>query len=146
MKKAVIVLISIVVVIVLFIYTYWSSIVPDFEPTYTVVELKSDASQESIYLKKKVWGISSDHQVIVISASGEVEFEAQESEEYLYKTSTPFLYEFKDDLLKVYTRRASPIPSNFDSSIKVEQVVLNNSDMLDLLDKHEEKGVKAFSR
>lgn len=146
MKKVIIVTVSIVVVIVLSLFTYWSSTVPDFEPTYNVVELKSDTSQEAIYIKKKVWGISSDHQVIVISTSGDVEFEVQESEEYLYKTSTPFLYEFKDDLLKVYTRQASVIPSGFDSGIKVEQIVLNNPDMMELLEKHEEKGIKVFSR
>ena len=133
-------------VAILAYYVYMSISVPKYEPTYTVLELKSDTLNDSIYLKKKVWGIAANHQVIVISSSGQSEFEPDLESQYVYEGFTPILYEFMGNTLKMYIGKASEVPSNFESKIKIEQVVLDTPSMIELLEKHEEKGIELLSR
>ena len=145
MKKFILIGIVFLVAILAY-YIYLSVSVPKYEPTYTVLELKSDILNDSVYLKKKVWGIAANHQVIVVSSSGQSEFEPDLEKQYIYEGFTPILYEFLGDTLKMYVRKASEIPSSFESAIKIEQVVLDTPEMIELLAKHEERGIELLSR
>ena len=145
MKKLILIGIVFLVAILAY-YIYLSVSVPKYEPTYTVLELKSNTLNDSIYLKKKVWGIAANHQVIVVSSSGQPEFEPDLETQYVYEGFTPILYEFLEDTLKIYVTKASEIPSSFESKIKIKQVVLDTPEMIELLVKHEEIGIELLSR
>lgn len=59
MKK--LILIGIVFLVAILAYYIDLSVsMPKYEPTYTVLELKSDILNDSVYLKKKVWGIAAN--------------------------------------------------------------------------------------
>lgn len=143
MKRTILVLIMLLSALFL-CYLYLSIMAPDYEPTFTIKEIESINTGEKIYLKKKVWGISSDHHIRVISVSDEEKFEPNANDEYLYKGTTPFFYTVNGDTLKVFVRKASEVPPNFNSKIKVEQIILDNPDMMNLFSEHEVMGINRF--
>ncbi len=131
---------------VVWVYLGISGLSPDYSPTFEKVKFVSSNSSDSVFIKSKVWGVSSNSQIIAISNKGDIPFSADSTYDFLFNGWGPFLYKFKNDTLSVFIRSASNKPTNFRSDITVEQKVLSNPEMIDLINNYEEKGLILFSR
>jgi len=141
MKSALVtvsIIIFMVIIIVVFGYLYLS----DLSPVYTIEEIHSKKYKESIYIKKKEWGVTGDYQVIVISKSPSKEFEPDDKYDYIYKWDADFFYKYNNDTLVVYVYKKSQIPMRFDSKITINQNELSNPEMMDLYDNYEDRGLR----
>ncbi len=150
MKKKILISILILILILSVIYgksalNYLRFIIAA-RPDFTKIEFYSDKYDEAIYLKKQVWGLTGDHQIIVISESPKAKFNDAIQKDYRYNGLSPFYYSFKHDTLTVYVRKISQVPQDFHSNIVVVQNELNNVEMHDLMEKYNELGLKEFSR
>jgi hypothetical protein len=85
------------------------------------VEIYSDQYDESIYLKKHVWGIGGNHRECVITESSKMPFIPNEETDYIYKNIRPIFYKFNNDTLTIYTWEIVPIPPEFESKIVIQQ-------------------------
>jgi len=123
-----------------------SGLSPDYTPSFEKVKFISSETSDSVFLKSKVWGVSSNHQIITISKNGEIPFSPDSTNDFMFKGWSPFLYKFENDTLSVFIRSASNEPENFSSDITVVQKILSNSEMMNLIDNYKEKGLMLFSR
>ena len=93
MKKYIIVIgIFLLIFITFLLYLYFR--LPDLGPKVSLVEIYSINFEENIYIKKKVWGLLGNDQVIVVSKSNESSFEPDINREYVFKGLSPFFYNF----------------------------------------------------
>ena len=115
--------------------------IPNFEPQITKVELRSEHYNESLFIKKKIWGITADHQVIIITKSNDAVVEPKIEYDYVYEGMLPFYYQFKDDTLKLFVRKESNIPNKLSTNIKIVQIILNNTEMMNLTKTYIEKNL-----
>lgn len=142
-------LLSIPIALLLFVvwaYLGISGLSPDYSPSFEKVKFFSVGTSDSVFIKSKVWGISSDHQIITISKNGDIPFLADSTNDFVFKGWSPFLYKFENDTLSVFIRSASNTPTNFKSDIKVQQIILSNPEMMNMIDNYKEKGLILFSR
>ncbi|MCX6180485.1 MAG: hypothetical protein NT150_00970 [Bacteroidetes bacterium] len=145
MKKVlVIVVVSALVIIAVtgFVKSCSSDIGSGFEPTYGIKKIHSDTLNADIYIKKKNWGVSGDHQVVVISTSGQEKFEPDSTKDYIFVSE--FFFKASKDSLYIYTDSKAKEPRLFDSKFKVIQVELSNPKMMDLrgYDNFKNKGLE----
>jgi hypothetical protein len=115
---------------------------PEFRPVVTSVAIQSSDRADALYVKRMVWGLTSDHQVIVVSGSPQEEFEPDPSKEYVYKGLSPFFYSYTTDTLTVYVRQRAEVPEQLSTRIHVFQVVLGNPEMMNLMETYHEKGLQ----
>jgi hypothetical protein len=110
---------------------------------FDVIEVSSKNLQSKLFVKKLIWGMTSDNCLITISNSNRKENEPDENENYIYKGLSPFLYKTSGDTLSIYTRKISKIPKNFSTSFKIVQVELENPEMTELIenDNYKNKGL-----
>src|SRR6056297_1683595 len=146
-KKIFIILISVVaILLVVWAYLAISGLTPDYSPTFEKVKLINTQATDSVFIKKKVWGVSADHQVISISQNGEIPFSPDTTNDFIFNTWSPFFYEFEKDTLTVFVSIISKKPQNFNSDITVKQKILTNPEMMNLFDTYKEKGLNLLSR
>jgi hypothetical protein len=112
-----------------------------YKPVFQTATLKLK-SGEVIYLKKKNWGLTFDHQVSVISNSDKNEWKPDSTKEYVFKGLEPFFYKFSNDSLILFTRVNSQIPPNARFNVPIIQKQLTNSQYMDLFDKSDSMLVK----
>jgi len=86
-----------------------------------IIELQSSGSKSHLYIKKKVWGMTAEDQLILISTSPERLYSYNKQTEVIYHGIEPFLYKFQGDSLTVYTYRKAGIPIDFHSDIRIVQ-------------------------
>ncbi len=142
-------LLSIPLIILLFVGWFYfaiSGLSYDYSPSFEKVKFTNSENSDSVFIKKKVWGISANSQVIIISRNGEVPFSPDSINDFVFNSWAPFLYKFENDTLSVFIRLASNTPANFKSDIKIEQIVLSNPEMMNLIDNYKEKGLILFSK
>lgn len=140
MKTILLILVVFLFVIVLvLIYIYVK--LPGFKPEVTIIEIDSEQANEKIYIKRKVWGISADHRIVVISISPETDFEPNPNQEYVYKGFSPIFYRFVNDTLELFVNKLANIPSKMPTEIKINQIVLSNSEMMSLMEDYEGRGL-----
>lgn len=96
----------------------------------------------------KVWGMTSDNQIIIISTSPGKEFAPNKDVDFVYPGLVPFLYKFEHDSLFVYTLKKSNIPLNFHSHIQVIQNEMPYAELYDWFDNeyYKKLGLKMLSR
>ncbi|MFB6454394.1 hypothetical protein ACE38W_03910 [Chitinophaga sp. Hz27] len=113
-----------------------------------VIALQSSNGKSHIYLKKKVWGMTSDNQVIVISNSAKKDFEPNKNADYFYPGLVPFLYKFNRDTLFIYTLERANVPPNFHSDIHVIQNIMDSPELYKLYDNesYRKLGISLLSR
>jgi len=111
-----------------------------------VVELKSSHGKPSIFLKKKVWGMTSDNQIAVISGSGRKDFVPDLSNDYIYNGLSPIFYKLRNDSLEIYVYKCSAVPKLLQTGFKIIQIELENPDMMNLItnDNYKNKGMMVF--
>jgi hypothetical protein len=111
------------------------SIFPEsnYDQDFSMKELSSIDSTK-VYIKQKTWGITGDNQIIVISDSKDREFSNDVDKIYFYQGLTPFFYKLENDTLSIYTSKASAIPRNLKTTLKIVQYVLDNPKMMNLVE------------
>lgn len=143
MKLFIIVIVSLAVIVLAFLWCAYTRL-PDYKATISKVEIYSNNLDERIFIKEKVWGVSANHRVIVVSKSPENDFQPNENCEYVFKGSLPFFYKFENDTLNLYVRRKSTVPEKLSTNIQINQIVLSNPEMMALMDNYGEKGLKTI--
>jgi hypothetical protein len=112
-----------------------------FLPQYEKVEIFSSHYNESIYMKKKVWGLLGDSQIRIISKSPIEKFDPNDSIDYVYHGPDGFYYKFENDTLFIYTDHKSAIPPHIKTKIAIVQI---ESEIGDLIANHEKMGIAKF--
>lgn len=129
-------------ILVVYVTIYWLRFGSAWQPVVSNVEVHIPALNESVFLRKKLWGISYGHQIIWISSQSNKKLECDQKTDYIYKGSSPLFYLVKDKELEVYTSKASPMPVEFKSGVKIIQIELDNPAIMELLTTYESKGLK----
>jgi hypothetical protein len=143
MKKRIF-FISIPIVVILAtigIYFNWDNKNDYFQTTITKLPLKK--GYPPVFIKRTVWGLTGDKQVIVISNVDNKRFKGQKSNEYVYEGLFEMFYKLQRDTLFIYTLISSPVPNEFSTPYKIIQVELNNPELIDLIenDKYKQIGL-----
>jgi hypothetical protein len=115
---------------------------PEIRSQISKVEIYSSGLDETIFIKKKVWGLTGDHQLIVVTKSPTEDFEPNERTEYVYRGLSPFFFIFGNDTLTLYVTSASTVPAEMSTKITIRQIVLTNPEMIRLMETYEEKGLR----
>lgn len=113
---------------------------------YNVVEISSKGGYK-LYIMKKVWGLTSDGQVIVISDSPDKKLNIDSSRQYIYNGVNSFFYKYQNDTLTLYISKIASVPVNLKTSIIVKQVELENPDMMRLIenDHYKKQGLETIN-
>ena len=107
-KLAIVLLLIISTMIVIVIYFKLTDTSSSFQTTVTQLPVKP--SYPPIFIKKMVWGLTGDKQVIVISNSGKKDFKPVKSKEYVYEGLFDIFYKLQNDTLFIYTPVSCPEP------------------------------------
>ncbi|NIG56503.1 hypothetical protein [Chitinophaga sp. Cy-1792] len=91
-----------------------------------IIDLQSPVSKSHLYIKKKIWGMTGEDLLILISNSRAKTYSMDLQTEMAYYRVKPFLYKFEADTLSVYTLKTVPVPPGFYSDIKVVQHVMDS--------------------
>jgi hypothetical protein len=103
------------------------------------------ADEESaIYLKRKTWGITGNHQITIISTNPELEFKADSISDYIFKGFAEVIYKAENKTLKIYSHHKPDIPSYFNSKIEIELIKFKNNAEWRKLEKQAEKNYQVF--
>ncbi len=132
-------------VIIILAFIFYNAF-PDYEVKYEIKEIKFQNDSSPIFIKRKVWGITYDNQIIVISSSPKKKFDSDSTTDYVYEGLSPFYYKFFKDSLFVYTMKKSDVPKNLKTGVKIIQIELENSEMMRLIknDQYKAEGLKTF--
>lgn len=143
-KKAVIVIISVVVLISIAVLVIKNSI-PDMEPVYKSKKL-TFSKLPSLFLKSCQWGLTYDHKVVVLSTDSTEKFSPDSTKEFIYRGASFLYYRTSNDSLWLYLYSKSNRPPFFKSKIKVIQIELENPDMIKLYsnEAYKSKGLIKF--
>lgn len=133
MKPVIIVFAVIVLVGIAFFYFSYPSKNSDVQ--FSVVSLTSRDLKSKLYIKKKVWGMTSDNQLVVLSNSKNKVFTSEDGKSYIYDGVMPLFFKQQMDTIFIYTLKLAPVPKTFKTDFKVIQVFLENPDMMKLIEK-----------
>ena len=142
MKKPLIVFLSGAVVCLLFFYFLGNSDHNILSPSYTVKSIEFDNGKK-LYLKSKVWGISSDKKIIALSTDSTYVIK-DAKKEYIYMQADFLFYQVKRDSLYLYVYNLSKQPLFFQSSVKIKQIQLENREMMGLFHNSDKAEIKKF--
>src|SRR5665647_1360454 len=137
MRKATLIIISVILIIIMSYLFYDGS--QDNGVTYNVKEIHSQNFNSSLFIKQKLWGLTSDNQIIIISTSPTKKFSPNPTTDYIYEGLSPFYYKFHGDTLFVYTMQNSKIPKSFKTKIIIVQTELANPEMMRLVKNYQYK-------
>lgn len=132
MKKALIILTSLLVIILLF----WFGIVVNKtinsldeigKPLFQKKIINFPNKKTKLYLKSKNWGLTGDHKISVISTNPDKEFQPDSISEYIFESFEEIIYYVERDTLKIYARQFPTIPEKFDSEIQIKVMKIENN-------------------
>ncbi len=141
-------LLSIPVVILLFIgwfYLAISGLSYDYSPSFEKIKFTNSENSDSIFIKKKIWGVSANSQIIIISRSGEIPFTPDSTSDFIFSAWSSFFYKFENDTLTTFAPIAFRSPENFNSEITIEQKVLTSPEMINLSKTYKEQDLILFN-
>lgn len=104
----------------------------------------SELTNDTIYLKSKTWGLTSNHKIILIRNYFDEDFKYDSLHDIQIKGEDYIFYELKLDSLILYLEHPVDIPVNFSSKTKVKQVALKGSEFRNLFENHKSLGVDIF--
>jgi len=143
--KKILIIIGVVVIVSLLVFglIFYNGFSEKHEPAISIKEVHSNTLNESIYLKKISWGLTYDHEIVVVSMSSDKKTEPDSTKEFIFLSSEIF-YKVSNDSLYIYTASKVKEPINFNSKFKIEQVELSNPEMMDLrgYDNYKKQGLK----
>jgi hypothetical protein len=142
MKKTIIPMITFLVVIIIIVLVIIRKKTPDFKPIVSVTPVYLEKNDNTLYIKKKNWGLTGDYQVIVLSTNLNKDFSPNKKTEYVFEGLSPFFYKVDNGILTLYVRKVSEIPEIFNLKDFVKQEELTNQEMMTLFDNYKDKGIK----
>jgi hypothetical protein len=142
MKKLWLFIAIALVAIIVYVVIYWWRFTSAWQPVTNHVEIYIPDLNESIYVSKKVWGVSYDHQIVLISSQPKEKVNYDSETDYIYQGLSSLFYKVAGRDLVIYTRKKSPIPKRFNSRANIVQVELDNQDMSTLRADYEKEGLK----
>jgi hypothetical protein len=144
-KRILILSVTIIIILIpIFLITYIYINFPDLKPVVEIKEIRSKIHTDKLYIKKKQWGITGDHQLIVISGSPDENFEPDSNKDYIYKGLEPFYYSFSNDTLKITANIESNVPKEMKTSIVIQQISTGYMKLQELRKNYKEKGLEIF--
>ena len=135
MKKLLITASLILALFVTVWFFFIKNAVPDIKPVYKKVEITSNRINESIFLKRKSWGITSDNETTIISKSSQKEFEPDSTTDFVFKGLSTFFYKQIQDTLWIYVPKKGDIPPKIETKFNIIQIELSNPEIMNLLEK-----------
>jgi hypothetical protein len=144
MKKYLVIASSILVLFVILWALFIRNAVPDMQPVYNKIEISSNLINESIFLKRKSWGITSDNEITIISKSPSKEFEPDSTTDFVFNGVSTFLYKQVQDSLFIYVQKKIVSPPKIETKFQIIQIELSNSEIMNLLenDNYKKNGLK----
>ena len=116
-------------------FTEWDE---TFKPTYIIEQINFPKKEESLYLKRKTWGITGNHQTTEISMNKELKFETDTLSNYVFNGFSEIIYKVEDSTLIIYSHHKPKDPIKFESKIKIDlREYKNNAEWKDLRKKAE---------
>lgn len=99
-----------------------------FEPEYKIQRIYFPEKSTALYLKRKTWGITGNHQITVISTNKDL-FQADTISDYVYNGFSEIIYKAENNKLIIYSHHKPKIPQKFESEIEIElRQYKNNSE------------------
>ncbi len=131
MKMTYVILLSFVLIII----SFWAGV--EFQRTIDAFDELGMTSiktkrldfynyEDALYLKRKVWGISGNHQTMEVTTTLENSKPDNDSDSYIYKGVEKLIYKIEGDTLKLYSIQDPVLPKQFESSIPIEIIKLKN--------------------
>lgn len=132
MKKGYLIIISTLLIIL----SFWFGMKVERElagwdeigkPVFVKKQIYFPKEKTTLYLKRKTWGITGNHQITIISTKPEFEFKADSISDYIFNGFAEVIYKVENDTLKIYSHHKPNIPSKFDSKIEIELIEFKNN-------------------
>jgi hypothetical protein len=144
MKKIILIASTILFLSIVGWLLFINNAVPEIKPIYKQIEIKSKKNNESLFIRQKTWGMTSDNNIIAISNSSKNKFEMDS--DYIYQGYSVFFYRHIEDSLFVYVSKKVEVPPKFFTKFKILQIQLSNTELMNLLanDAYKKKGISLF--
>lgn len=120
--------------------------IPDFEPVVRKFQISTPNAVEPIYVTAKNWGVSYDHQMILISTGKKEGVMYDPETDIKYDGLSPLFSKFSGDTLQLFVRVASKIPDNFYAKVPIRQFILTNVEMQRLVRNYKRLGYTRLDR
>src|SRR5690349_21711483 len=75
-----------------------------------IFEVVSHDKKSTLFIKRKIWGLTLDSQLTVISTSSGEIHDPDTTKDYVYKGLAPFVYQLHADTLMIYTLHPASVP------------------------------------
>ncbi len=113
-----------------------------------VIDVETATSQSHIWIKKKVWGMTAEDQLILVSMSSDWEYGYDKQKELIYHGLIPFLYKIQGDTLMIYTLHTAKIPTAFRTDVQIVQHEMDSMEQRSIFehDRYKELGLQVVSR
>jgi hypothetical protein len=146
-KSLLIVIVFIIVLFYVIGFLAWKRIKFDlFTPEVDMISIHSDRFEETLYIKRMVWGMTGDNQVIVISKSSRKETVTNPNEEFVFQGLGAFYWKYSDDTLEIYYDSKFIPPARSSIKIFIRPIKLNNEKMSVLLNSYRNMGLSTFAK
>ncbi|MFB6317964.1 MULTISPECIES: hypothetical protein [unclassified Saccharicrinis] len=112
-------------------------------PVFDIETIYLPESSTRLYLKKINWGITGDSQIMAISNSSSKNIDVNNKNDFILEGLCQIFYKIESDTLFIYSTNKFKEPSNFNSTINIKQIKLENTEFQSLF-KEANKGIKIF--
>ena len=123
-----------IIIIIFSLYLIWfvyGKSKLDHQPEIFVNKIHSNYLNEDLFIKKVSWGLTYDHNIIILSSSFKNTIEPDLTSEYVFLSSEIF-YRLTNDSLLIFTSLKAKVPLSFSSNIKIIQYELKNFEVMNL--------------
>jgi len=97
------------------------------KPSFERKQIYFPNKKTNLYVKRKTWGITGNHQITIISTNPEHEFKADSLKDYIFNGFAEVIYKVENSTLKIYSHDKPDIPHKFDSKIEIELIEFQNN-------------------
>jgi hypothetical protein len=115
-----------------------------FEPEYKIQRIYFPENSTALYLKRKTWGITGNHQTTVISTNKELLFQTDTISDYIYKGFSEIIYKAENNKLIIYSHHKPEIPQKFESEIEIELRKYKNNSEWNILKEKANRSYQKF--
>jgi len=97
------------------------------KPSFERKQIYFPNKKSSIFVKRKTWGLTGNHQITIISTKPEFEFNADSITDYIFNGFSEVIYKKENNTLKIYSHYKPSVPDKFDSKIEIELIEFQNN-------------------
>jgi hypothetical protein len=98
-------------------------------------------TEDTLYLKTVVWGISGNHHKTFLSSYKKNDTQYDTIRDYIFKEDYPIYYSKTKDTLLIYVMDEPQTPNNFSSNVIVKQIKIDGKRFRELCVDYEKKKV-----